>query len=232
VKSWYWRDDNFRGLAELSALARTEPDVAGFADYLALRERGLRTRAFASLDAFLAGAATWPFDRRRRFVDWLLGVRHARPEVVDLLPVPLRVRPVRPTVDEWVGREPGDPAGRRWRGALDGGPGGLADLRAAVALDPAEQVARALLARRAARAVGFAVHELPVGYLGEPAEDLRLLDDASAAAAGLSDADERTGWAERLTDLRDLVAAVADHRAERRAGNFAAWAAERGRPYR
>jgi hypothetical protein len=228
----YWRDDNFKGLADVAAALAADPDLADYAAYLDLREKGLRKPALQRLEQFIDAALNRPVDRRTDFVDRLMRLNHARPEIIDLIPVPLRDGLILPTLDEWARRDPADPAPFRWRGRFRFHDEALPDFRQAIALDPAEQIARTLLIHAVIESVDYSVHELPHGYLGSPQDDLLLLDEALAAARALAPSLEPHPFANRLNGLRETVRAYADYRAGADPQPYADWAAAHNRPAR
>lgn len=223
---WYWRGESFKGLADVCASARVQPELAAYADYLQSRERGLRKEAFSHLRSFIATAEQWPFGRRREFVDWLLSVQCSRPAVRDLVPQPLQVALIQATLDEWVRLEPGNPVPYRWRGTLD-------DLRTAIRLDPAEQIARERLLRRLVAGVEYSVHELPhgYGYIGSPTEDLALLDETRQAAEGLADVEMRTRYTGKIADLDRIVRSYINYRSTDAKCSYVEWTQRDGRPF-
>jgi hypothetical protein len=194
---WYWRGENFRGLSEVIQLLADDADLAEYVEYLRLRERGLRKDAFDHLDRFITAARSWSFGRRCDLVNWLMHLHHDRPSVPDMIPTPLSRELIVPTLDEWTVLEPTNPVPWRWHGGTD-------NLRRAVALDPNERIARAELANRLLYEVGYAVHELPHGYIGSPFEDTKKLDEVESLLAGLPAAEKPT-FEGPLTALREKV---------------------------
>jgi len=166
-------------------------------EYLPLRERGLRKDAFRHLGRFITAARNWSFARRCDLVNRLMHIQRERPSVRDMIPTPLLRELIVPTLDEWTAHEPANPVPWRWRGGTD-------DLRHAVALDPNEWIARAELASRLLGEVGYAVHELPHGYIGSPFEDTKKLDEVESLLAGLP-ATEAITFGRPLTALREKV---------------------------
>jgi hypothetical protein len=231
MKSFYWRGDNFRGLAELAEQLASRPELTDYTTYLTLRERGLRSSALASLRRFIGVARDWPFEQRRDWVEWLISVNYARPEIIDLLPSPLRIELVSPTLSEWVVREPKNPLAYRWRGHSAAFEGAMNDFRRAIDLDPREQISRRLLVLRLNHEVFVATHELPNGYLGDPVADLKMLVEASEVVEGLSGTEERAALRERTRIQRELVDAYLDYHASDTGDTFAKWASDRGKPF-
>jgi hypothetical protein len=78
-----------------------------------------------------------------------------------LVPHPLHVRVVEPTLLEWTEVEPGCSEPHRWLG-------GYEHLKRAIELAPDDELARRKLVVLILGRVGFASYELPVGYLAPP----------------------------------------------------------------
>lgn len=164
------------GLAEAARLAALEPGRTGYADYCRLRAAGLRARALGALDIFLAEAAVWPLAERIAFAKWVAGAADHDP-LSALLPDPM----VRGLLVPALAEASGDPEALALLG-LFGDPHGepLARYLAALEQAPADPVAAKLFIRAVLRWVGYAQHELPHGYLGDPAEDIALLERAAS----------------------------------------------------
>jgi len=196
---WYWRADNFRGLADLIPLLGDDPDLTDFVEYLRLRERGLRKDAFKHLGRFIAVARSWSLARRCEVVNRLMKLHDERPRVFDMIPTPLTRDLIDPTLDEWMVHEPTNPVPFRWRGGTD-------NLRRAIALDPRETIARAKLIKRLLDEVAYATHELPSGYIGSAQDDIKTLDEVASLLTG-SSLEETVvrSFGERLSGLRRVV---------------------------
>jgi hypothetical protein len=173
-------------------------DVAAAAEsaasYCRLRERGLRNDAFAHLREFIREAQQWSLPERARFADWILSLQRSHPQIYDLIPYPLQQDLIEPTLRDWCRAEPMHPVRYRWLGTDE-------DLRRAVELDPAEQVARQLFIERVAGAVDFSIHELSSGYeyLGDPEDDLRQLREAEEMLQGIKDVERRNHYTQELS---------------------------------
>src|SRR5687768_8198147 len=173
-----WRDQIAQRLIEVATEARKR-DAPGFAVYCQFRAEGLRPQALGALAEFIVSARAWPLQRRTMFVDWIECEALASPAVRELVPQPLRIGFVDPTLSEWSLTSPGDPRCWRWLPPPDGP-------RKALELDPSDQVARQRLAENEANWLDYVTHEFPQGYLGNSvAEDILEGKEAFAAAEGL-----------------------------------------------
>lgn len=83
----------------------------------------------------------------------------------------------------------------------DGAP--LTRYREALALAPGDPVAVKLYLRATLQWVDYAQHELPHGYLGNPAEDISLLERAAALS---TDTDQRDLISQYLEAARRALA--------------------------
>jgi hypothetical protein len=196
-------------LAETGRAAKAEPRWRHYAEYCRLRAGGLRREALQALDAFLVDAAGWPLAERSTFAKWV--GRTADHESNSLcLPHPLIHRLLTPAAAEQAALDPAD-AEAQLLLAVYGDSSGTppVDLyRVAVALDPANAMISRIFVRAVLRWTGYAQHELPHGYLGDPDEDAELLERAIASmqASGL-DTPERD-LLERMLGLARAGAAT------------------------
>jgi hypothetical protein len=105
-----------------------------------------------------------------------------------------------PTLIEWRRKEPSNSEPHFWVGIY--GSDGRSSLREPVRLDPAHGPSRAALAIRLLRAVDYAQHELPSGYIGDPADDLITLTEAESLVAEAADPVVRSSLEEQISALR------------------------------
>ncbi|MEM1041984.1 MAG: hypothetical protein AAGI91_05080 [Bacteroidota bacterium] len=142
----------------IDALRKTASDATGdaaldlYATYCQLREQGLRKQALVHVTELADELATEPFQRRQRFVGWVLRRsvegKHASDGTL-LLPHPLVRRLVEPTLVDWTRWEPEDPEPHFWLGMLSSGHGTNAvfataaeqNFRDALSRDPAYEPA-------------------------------------------------------------------------------------------
>ncbi|WP_171015304.1 hypothetical protein [Sphingomonas sp. 1F27F7B] len=173
-----------------------EPRWAGYAEYCRLRAAGLRPQALVALDAFLAAAADWHPADRVIFAKWVTAAAdHARSS--PLLPDPMVRRMLVPALAEATD----DAEARALLGLLgdthDDAP--LALYLDALAQAPDDPVAVKLFLRAVLQWVDYAQHELPGCYLGDPAEDIALLERAATLS---TDPDQRNLIDHRLEAAR------------------------------
>jgi hypothetical protein len=199
---WFWRERYYQALQEAVAAAGAFPEWAAFAAYCTDCQSGLRRQAFAKLDQFIAGLEGAAFAERQRFIRWLLRQADPRDGCHLLLPHPLRQRVILPTLEEWTRREPAAPEPHRWLG-------GREHLQRALELDPKDELARSWFIDCILQEVGYDIHELPGGYLGNPEEDLAALAEAARAADACSQPAARQSAHERIGKLRRVIE---DHR--------------------
>lgn len=194
----FWRKEFFQTLKDVAANAAAAPEWADYAAFCSQYERGLRGSAFVTLERFISSMEHAFFADRRRFVSWLLPQAEGREGRHMLVPHPLHVRVVEPTLLEWTVVEPGSSEPHRWLGGYD-------HLKRAIELQPDDTVARKKFVVFILRRVGFATHELPIGYIGAPNDGLVLLNEAEAALQGLSNGEERENFAEEIAKKRTLI---------------------------
>lgn len=194
----FWRKKYFQTLKEAATEASESPDWADYAAFCAEYERGLRPQAFKSLERFIGTIERAPFEARRRFVSWLLHRADGREGQHMLVPFPLRLRVVEPTLLEWTEVEPGCSEPHRWLG-------GYEHLKRALELAREDELARRKLVVLILGKVGMSTHELPIGYLGVVHEDLEALSEAEGLLKNLSNNDYRIQFAASIGEERALI---------------------------
>jgi hypothetical protein len=196
-RMYFWADESFDTMRRVAEAAKSSewPDYAAFCvEY----ERGLRSRAFAILDRFVSSMQGAPFADRRKFVSWLLTKVDGREGRRKLIPQPLQLRIIEPTLLEWTEVEPRCAEPHRWLGGYD-------HLKQAIELDPLDAIAKRKLVVWILRRVGFSTHELPIGYLGSPEQDLSDLEVAEAMLPGLPDESDRGQFAVVSAEDREII---------------------------
>lgn len=181
----------------IETLARTlRPGSPGHAygPWLAARGAGLKDRAKAELEVFLADALVWTVAQRRDFVVWLndrceeLDVRRA------ITPHPLMTRLVLPTLHAWIAAEPRAAMPHLLLASFhdwtldDSSP--LDQFRRALELDSGLVAARRGVIHGLCDIVERNQHHLPEDYLGDREQDAARMDEAASLANGLPDAGE------------------------------------------
>jgi hypothetical protein len=228
-------------LLKVATLA--QPEWYDYAAYCRARESGLRRAAFDHLSAFLRSIKAESVDRQRTFVNWVCEhLLESEPDGSSLLPEPLLAQFVLPTLNEWSKQEPQSAVPVRWLGVLISSHGysgmrcgfhrpdqtAQAMLRDAIRLDPQDQIARIRLLECCIGALDFNAHHLPEAYLGEPAADLRAIEDADALTAHVLDPEQKARLRGELQSARQLLEDWIDSRAAN--VDFAAWCLRQGRP--
>lgn len=174
----FWREQYFRALKDVAAEASKVPEWADYTTFCLEYEEGFRKRAFTTLEQFISTYERAPFSDRRRFVSWILSLAEGRQGRHMLLPHPLHVRLIDPTLLEWTIVEPACSEPHRWLG-------GYEHLRQAIDLDPDDELARRKLIVCIMSRVSLDVDDLPKGYLRTPKEDLAALAEAEELVPAL-----------------------------------------------
>jgi hypothetical protein len=120
------------------------------------------------------------FHDRRAFVSWLLAFALDRDGAERLIPHPLRIRIVEPTLSEWTLLEPNCAEPHRWIGDKE-------HLEIALALDPSDQIVHKKLVLEIFRHIEYAGHHLPSGYLGKAKADLVTLREIEELLSSMDD---------------------------------------------
>jgi hypothetical protein len=194
----FWRQEYFKTLKEVGTEVRAEPQWTDYAAFCELFEHGLRKEAFTHLDRFISSLELSGFADRRRFVRWILERTDGRAGRHMLIPHPLQLRVVEPTLLEWTLVEPECYEPHLWLG-------GNEHLRRAIELAPDNELAAKKLIVLVLSGVGHSTHELPNGYLGTPEEDLAALGEAKHLVQKLSNDDERARLAADIAEERKLI---------------------------
>jgi hypothetical protein len=218
-------------LGTLAEEAALEERWQQLAQYFRHRNQGLRKDAFLALDTFLDQAAAWPFEERIRVARWIAD-RHARLfKDARLLPQPLLLALVSPTLWEWVELEPFC-AEAHFLVAMVAvsAPEGIFahkpfHLRRAIALDPSHEEARVELVQWLTSGAEYNQHELPCGYLGDAEADLEELHEADRVAQMISDTGLRDRIGVEIKGLQRVASSWLAFRQSRHA-DFATWCAE------
>lgn len=195
---YYWRDEDFSILTEASRIASANHAWSEYAKYCEMLEKGLRKEAFSHLSKFTESSARWSFSEKKKFVSWLYHYAYPKRFLNSLLPHPLRVNFLEPTLVEWICREPENSEPHRW--LL-----GLEHLQEAVRLEPSDEIACYLLTNTILGHVGYSIDELPAGYIGNPKEDLILLQEAESAMSGVPDAEEKLEYLFEIAEMKESI---------------------------
>jgi hypothetical protein len=228
TQQYYWNQENFEGLATLSAALREDSRLAALARYCDLREKGLRRQAFAELEAFLGMAGSWDALVQREAVSRILDLHWKTPQAHQFLADPLRTRFVEPVLNEWRAAEPMNSVPARHLALLRGD---IELLREALRMNRRDDVLRTALAGILISFVDHATHHLVEGkFIGDEADAMAALAEAAAVLKDVSDPSSVRGLSE---DVQDLSALLADWREYRKApeASFPEWCRKRGRKH-
>jgi hypothetical protein len=194
----YWAKEHFETLKVVAKAARAVPEWEDYATFCEEYERGLRHDALVVLDRFISSMERAPFATRRRFVGWLAQQADGRDGRHRLIPQPLHVRIVEPTLLEWMLVDPQCHEPHLWLGGYD-------HLRHAHELAPGNELVRKKLVVAILIRVGFSTHELPTGYLGNSTEDLANLAEAEGLLQGLPSSEHRIQLLAEIAEERKLI---------------------------
>jgi hypothetical protein len=200
-EAYYWRKDDFDSLKRVSEAA--ERESAGwqdYADFCLKLEKGLRHEALLLLERFIVHLEREPFIERRRFVKWLMGITGGQKGRRTLLPHPLVIRIIEPTLLEWVEVHPEDSEPHRWIGDPE-------HLEKAIELDPTDHIAAKRLVIALLSQIDYATHELPFGYLGIASEDFAKLARIEALLPTLANDEDRASFTVAVAEERGAIEA-------------------------
>jgi hypothetical protein len=198
----------------LAADIANEPSWRIYADWCKARANDLRDQSAVAAEQFVEVAQGWSFEERKRFGLWLMDSSgrvlercgrskyHSRASLGGPgieAPRIVEVAILLPTLIEWRRREPTNPEPHFWLALYDH------NEHAAFRLDPAYGPARAALAEHVLEYMKYNQHELPSGYLGNPADDLIALDKARAWVAESVDPPVRASVEDQVSILRAIA---------------------------
>jgi hypothetical protein len=192
----FWRKESFSTLKDVAAKARALPLWSDYADFCVEYERGLRNEAFTILERFISSMECAPFTDRRRFVSWISWQTDGREGRDMLIPQPLQIRLVEPTLVEWTAVEPNCSEPHLWLGGYD-------HVKRAFELEPDNQLARRKLIILIWGRVDFEAYDW--GHLGNAEADLATLREVEELLKGLSNEEDRLSLAADLAEDRRLI---------------------------
>ena len=175
----------------LAAEAESERFWKPYAEWCRTRARRLTEQAEIIAGQFSEAARQWPFDERKRFAVWLVnstGVAIERcggqryqsrfsysgPRMFDSRTVVDVV--VRPTLAEWRNTDPSNPEPCFWIALYE--EDFWSNLQEARRLDPMHGPSNEAFVVQNIRGIEYNQHELPSGYIDDPADDLITLTEA------------------------------------------------------
>lgn len=87
-----------------------------FKRFCVLKEKGLRKEALKALSSFIDEAKEWDNDKKQDFASWLFALFEVSDNIHHLLVHPLEENLLKPTLEEWIKKNPKDPRPYRWYG--------------------------------------------------------------------------------------------------------------------
>jgi hypothetical protein len=199
-------DNDLNALIFLAAEAKKEDLWLDFSRFCELRGQGVRAAAMEHLDKFAQAAASWSFEKRRTFSQWVLWRSRKFQDDRVVLPHPLRERLIVPTLRIWCDTLPSEAEPHLWLGLLRcDDPSNHLDQ--ALNLDPSCELARRTLTNWIISDIDYNQHELPSFYINDPASDLKELEKASKLAS----ASTAEAWASNVhQEIAELRARAED----------------------
>jgi hypothetical protein len=169
--------------------------------------KGLRKDALAHLASLIKQTVNWSFSEKKDFISWLYYFIQHRTDTYLLIPHPLYEEFIKPTLVDWIKREPDNGEPHRWLGTPE-------HLKEAIRLNPRDEIARSRLVERVINGLEYAIHELPYGYLGDANEDLQVVNEMESVIAEISDEEKRPSYTCRLTEIRESINAYLNRKTE------------------
>jgi len=172
--------------------AAERSDWQDYSSYCTLREKGLRKQALQKLETFLNLTDRWELSQRTDFTTFLFTQFETIKYAQDLaFPHSLKVSLIKQTLENWCDIEEGDSRPFRWYGKYFNS---IDHLKKALQVCPEDDIAREGLLKFWSDCLYSSMHHLPVGYLGNPEEDLQLVIDQKNQIVKLADKARREYW--------------------------------------
>ncbi len=224
---WYWNRENFEGLVAVADSIADQPQWQLYAQYCRLREKGLRPQSLRAITELIAEAAGWTHQARRQFADWIYSTSLCNRKVHQLIPTPLKLDLLVPTLQEWADSEPTNATPKRWLGFATGD---HQHFSSALSVDPTDDVSRYRLVSRDLADVDFQCHHLPEIFIGEIDTAIFRLNRAQSLAADFSNLEIGPTLE---TDFSVLYGMVCDWQVFQESGgeSFADWCIANRRDY-
>jgi hypothetical protein len=197
-----WNRERFDGLASLSSQLGTDPRLEHLASYCDLREKGLRPQALKVLNAFLKQSQSWDRLTQRGIVLFILDAVWSNPKVYGFLSHPLKHGFLEPVLKEWCASEPANPVPIRYYALLRND---YKLLKEALRMNSQDDRIRTAIVAMVITGVNYETHELPYGYIGDPAEGLDALLEAYTIIEGMTDSSRKTSLKKAVEHLSLLI---------------------------
>ncbi|MEM7172363.1 MAG: hypothetical protein AAF530_19505 [Pseudomonadota bacterium] len=224
-----WNQDNFQSLAKLANLLEQDTQLALLASYCRLREEGRRKEAFQALEGFLDKVKTLSLERRYQIANEILEAKETLPQAHQFMSQPLWERLIKPTINQYLDKNPDCLSALRWHGIYSNS---SKSLRKLLELDPSDHLARrTFIVRWFLQEVDFATHHINEGLLLARLPDIEeWLDEADKLLAGAPDSSEIIDLEGEINEYRQLIS---DWRQYQKSdfSSFPAWCIRHGRHY-
>ncbi len=190
-------------LLSIAEATSKNPKWKEYATYCINREKGLRKLAFKNLDNFITSTQNWTINDKIDFlkVIFLLfeGVAEAD---YGGFPQPLSEKVIKPTLEKWCEFEKTDNSPFRWYGTYYGSE---AHLFKALEMNPSDDVARSTILNWWTDRIYYSIHHLPDGYIGNPQEDLLLIEKIKAQISQLTDNKRKEYYTKELNEDLEII---------------------------
>ncbi|MAZ27250.1 MAG: hypothetical protein CL868_09265 [Cytophagaceae bacterium] len=148
------------------------PEYKKFHEYCLMKEEGFTRMSTVPLTQFINEAKTWPLEKRIEFFTTLqlLFTQH---NGYDANPYPLEANLKMPMLEEWMEKEPYNPAPFSWYGSETGS---MSHIKKALSLDPYHQQSLLTIIQRYLGHLWTGSCHLPDYYVGNAERDLALAE--------------------------------------------------------
>jgi len=191
----------YNDLQTVGRIAAENEKWIKYAQYCFDKDKGLRKQAFECLNDFLKTTESWTEEEKIKFVSFLSPFYEDTYRYCPF-PHPLSEKLIKPTLEKWCLKEVADSSPFRWYGMFYGN---SEYLKKALQLNSQDDQVRQILLQRGIDCLWYSVHHLPDGYIGEPKEDLLLIDELQKEIAKLSDIKLQQLYTNSLEQYAELV---------------------------
>jgi hypothetical protein len=223
-ESYYWNKANFEGLASLSSSLRSDSRLEYLANYCDLREKGLRRKAFESLNLFMEQTRSWDIQVQRELALRILDAHWNTQQAHQFISEPLRLGFLERVLEEWRTTERSNWLPLRYLGLLRMD---ACLLKEALLINPKDDFVRITIVRILVNSIEYATHHLVEGkFIGDESEAFTDLNEASTILEGMTSASAESVKV-ALQSLHLLLTDWCEYKPCPK-GTFPDWCRERG----
>ncbi len=192
-----------KALLTIAKATNKNPKYKEYSAYCTNREKGLRKLAFKNLDNFIKSTQNWTIHEKIDFVKVACLLFESVVEAdYGGFPQPLSEKVIKPTLEKWCEFEKIDNNPFRWYGTYYRSE---EHLFRALEIDPNDDVARSKILDWWTYDIYYSIHHLPHGYIGNPQEDLLLIEKIKEQISLLVDEKRKKYYTKELNQDLEII---------------------------